>query len=216
MRLVFLGAPGAGKGTQATKLARKLGIPHISSGDLLREAAKENSPLARELKKYLDTGQLIPDEMMNKDIRTRLSNLDASKGFILDGYPRTVAQARALQEELNGKNLELNGVVFFNLPKEKAVERLSGRRACKNCSYSYHLKYKPPDKEGVCDNCGGMLYRRDDDNPEIIRKRFVEFEKKTADLIAFYRDKNLLIEIDASSESKEIYAKMLESLGLTD
>jgi adenylate kinase len=214
MRLIFLGAPGAGKGTQATRLAQQLGFPHISTGDMLRETVKEDNPLAREIKDYLDSGQLVPDDKMNEAVRARLAKPDTAEGFILDGYPRTRAQAHALGENLTQRELVLDAVVYFNLPQEAAVERLSGRRTCKNCGANFHVKFKPPGTEGVCDQCGGELYQREDDNPEVIKKRFREYQEKTSDLVGFYRDKSLLREIDATPGPKEIYARVLEALGL--
>jgi adenylate kinase len=215
VRLVFLGAPGAGKGTQATRLAQKLAVVHISTGDMLREAVKEDTPLARELKRYLDSGQLVPDDKMNEAVRARLEKQDASETFILDGYPRTVAQAESLEKYLAENGFELDAAVFFNLLQEIAVERLSGRRTCKNCGANFHVKFKPPGREGVCDNCGGELYQREDDNPDVIRKRFEEYQNKTTDLVDFYGNHKLLKEIDASPGPDEVHTRVLDALGLT-
>lgn len=216
MRLIFLGAPGAGKGTQASRLVQRLGITHVSTGDMLREMIRENTPLAKELRGYLDSGQLVPDEKMNEAVSARLEKSDVSGGFILDGYPRTIAQAEALEESLAGKGLGLDHVLFFNLPEETAVERLSGRRTCRNCGANFHVKFKPPGSKGTCESCGGELYQRDDDNPEVIKRRFEEFQRKTADLVGFYREKGQLREIDASPGPDEIYSRVLEALSLAD
>lgn len=214
MRLVFLGAPGAGKGTQAYRLAQHLKVPHISTGALLREMVRDDTPLAREIKSCIDSGNLIPDDKMNEAVRVRFDNRDAASGFILDGYPRTVAQARALEDYMSANSMKLDAVVFFGIPPEVAVERISGRRTCMQCGANYHLKFKPPDKENVCNSCGGELYKRDDDTPDTIKKRFEEFRRKTSDLVGFYESKDLLKEIDASPGPDEVYSQVLNSLGL--
>ena len=214
VKLVLLGAPGAGKGTQAARIAEKLSIAHISTGQMLRETTKEDTPLARELKSFLDSGKLVPDDKMNEVVRTRLSKPDTDKGFILDGYPRTTAQAGALEEALGARNLSLDAALYFSLPREEAVRRLSGRRTCKGCGANFHVQFSPPETEGICDKCGAELYQRDDDNPEVINRRFEEYRQKTADLIDFYKEKGLLKEIDATPEPEQIFSRVLETLGL--
>jgi len=212
LKFVFLGAPGAGKGTQAVRFAQKLGIPHISTGDMLREMVKEETPLACELKAYMDSGKLIPDNKMNEAVQERLSKPDTEQGFILDGYPRTVPQAETLRDYLSGKKQALDAVLFFNLPEETAVERLSGRRTCRSCGANCHIKFTPPENEGVCDKCKCELYQRDDDKPEVIKKRFEVYQEKTASLVKFYRDSALLKEIDATSTPDAVFSKMMEIL----
>ena len=216
MRLIFLGAPGAGKGTQATRLVEHLGVPHISPGDMLRETTKEDSPLARELKSYLDSGKLVPDDKMNEVVSVRLARPDTENGFVLDGYPRTVAQADALGTILLEKGVNLDGVLYFDLPESAAVERLSGRRTCRKCGTNFHVKFNPPQNEGICDRCAGELYQRDDDNPEVIKRRFDEYQRKTADLIDYYRQAGILREIDATAGPDETYSRALEALGIGD
>ncbi len=213
MRLIFLGAPGAGKGTQAARLARRLRVPHISTGDMLRETVREDTPLARDLRSHLDSGRLVPDDKMNEAVRARLKKPDTDEGFILDGYPRTAAQAQALQENLSEKGRKLDAVLYFNLRQDVAVERLSGRRTCRNCTANYHVKFNPPEKEGVCGRCGGELFQRDDDVHAVIKKRFEEYRQKTVSLVDFYRNAGLLKEIDAAPAPDEIYSRLLTALG---
>ncbi len=215
VRLVFLGTPGAGKGTQAAQLKQQLTVPHISTGDMLREMVKEDSPLAQELRSYIESGRLVPDDKMNEAVKQRLGRPDAAEGFILDGYPRTVVQAEALRENLSGKGQALDAVVFFNLPRDVAVERLSGRRTCRQCGQNWHVRFTPTRKEGVCDKCGGELYQRDDDKAEVIEKRFEVFQEKTAGLIDYYRNAGLLREIDATPGLDEIHSRLLEILNMT-
>jgi adenylate kinase len=214
MNLVFLGVPGAGKGTQAVRLAERLGIPHISTGDMLRELVKQDSPLAREVRRHIDSGGLVPDDTMNDVVRERLARPDAAKGFILDGYPRTTGQAKALEQNLAGIGAGLGAVLYFNLPEEAAVQRLSGRRTCRKCGANFHVKFSPPRQEGACNVCGGELYQRDDDKPEVIKNRFKIYQEKTADLIGYYRDKGLLREVDASPAPEGVFDDMLRKAGV--
>lgn len=214
MRLVFLGAPGAGKGTQAVKLVRKIAVPHISTGEMLRELRGGDSPLSREIAGYLDSGQLVPDDKMNEAVRARLAKGDTAGGFVLDGYPRTVAQAQALAQTLSENGQTLDAVVFFNLHRHVAVERLSGRRTCESCGANYHVKFNPP-KNNTCEQCGGELFQREDDRPEIIKRRFEVFQEKTADLVDYYTNKGKLIEVDATAGPQEVYSRMLKALGLS-
>jgi adenylate kinase len=214
LRLVFLGVPGAGKGTQAARLVQRLGAPHVSTGEMLRETAREDTPLARKLKEYMDSGGLVPDEMMNQVVEARLSRPDAAGGFVLDGYPRTAAQAEALGATLSRMKKKLDAVVFFNLPQGEAVKRLSGRRTCSSCGANYHVSFNPPMREGTCDNCGAKLYQRDDDKPEVIERRFEAYQERTSGLVVYYRAKGLLREVNASPGPDEIFSSVLDVLGL--
>ena len=202
MNIVLLGPPGVGKGTYAGKLSERYGIPHISTGDILREEIKRDSELGRKVKKYVERGELVPDSIIIEVIKERLATGDCRKGFILDGFPRTLNQARALD------NIVRVDVVFnFVAPKEVIIERLSGRRICRKCGAIYHIRYKPPKKPGVCDICGGELYQREDDKPEVIERRLEVYKEQTAPLIDYYSKKGLLVDIDASKEVDEVIAQ---------
>jgi adenylate kinase len=195
-------------------LVQRLGVPHISTGEILREAVKEDTPLARELKSYMDSGSLVPDDKMNQVVEARLAAADAAGGFILDGYPRTVTQAEALDRGLARREERLDGVLFFDLPVKEAVERLSGRRTCASCGVNYHVTFSPPAEEGVCDSCGAKLFQRDDDRPEVIEKRFEAYQAKTSALVKYYREKGLLREIGALPGPDAIFREVLGALGL--
>ncbi|MCD6510010.1 MAG: adenylate kinase [Thermoprotei archaeon] len=202
MNIVLLGPPGVGKGTYAGRLSERYGIPHISTGDILREEIKRDSELGRKVKKYVERGELVPDSIIIEVIKERLAADDCRKGFILDGFPRTLNQARALD------NIVRVDVVFnFVAPKEVIIERLSGRRICRKCGAIYHIRYKPPKKPGVCDICGGELYQREDDKPEVIERRLEVYKEQTAPLIDYYSKKGLLVDIDASKEVNEVIAQ---------
>ncbi len=207
-RMVFLGPPGAGKGTQASMLKSKYGIAHVSTGDILREAVKKGTELGKKAKEYMDKGLLVPDEIIIGIIEERLSEPDAQKGFILDGFPRTIPQAEALDQLLEEKGMTLSAVFLFNAGKETILERLTGRRVCRNCGALYHIKYSPPKVEGVCDKCGGELYQRDDDKEETILRRLEVYRKQTAPLIDYYKKKGILFELDANKDSKEVFAEI--------
>ncbi|MBI2175751.1 adenylate kinase [Candidatus Woesearchaeota archaeon] len=199
MNIVLLGPPGVGKGTVAAILSQKYAIPHISTGNMLREAVAKGTALGKQAKEFMDAGQLVPDELVTKMVRERLSQPDCRKGFILDGYPRTSAQARALQEFA-----AVDAVLDFKAPFKAIVERISGRRTCRKCSATYHIKYSPPKKEGVCDRCSGELYQRSDEQPGIITERLRVYEEQNKPLIDYYRNEDLLSEIDASYHITEI------------
>jgi adenylate kinase len=209
MRLVFLGAPGAGKGTQAERLAARLGILHISTGEMLRETARMRTPLGKKLRPLLQSGRLIPDRLMTSILLNRISKNDAKKGYILDGFPRTLRQAQSLEAALAKRGEKLSGVLYLDLPEKAAVERLSGRRTCESCGKNFHIKFDPPKKKNLCDYCGSKLLQREDDNEQTVRKRMRIYKKQTAGLISFYRKKKILYRIDASKEkedvAKEIY-----------
>jgi adenylate kinase len=197
MNLIFLGAPGAGKGTLAGSVSREMKIPQISTGDLFREAVKNNTDLGRQVKGIMERGELVPDDLTIELVRERLSRPDTREGYILDGFPRTVPQADAL-----GRFQSIDGVVNFQIPDEVVVRRLSGRRVCSSCGAIYHVENMPPKRENVCDACGGELYTRDDDKIEAIRNRLEVYRRQTEPLIAYYRERGLLHDID-SSESVE-------------
>lgn len=199
MNVVLLGPPGVGKGTVAGILSKKHRIPHISTGNMLREAIAGGTALGKQAKKYMDAGQLVPDELVTKMVRERVSQPDCKSGFILDGYPRTSAQARALQEFA-----AIGAVLDFKAPFKTIVERISGRRTCRKCSATYHVKYSPPKKQGVCDKCGGELYQRSDEKPGIVTERLKVYEEQNKPLVDYYRNEELLSEIDASYHITEI------------
>ena len=192
MKLVFLGPPGAGKGTLAAKAVELLQIPHISTGAIFRTAIANKTPLGLKVKEIIDAGRLVDDETTIALVRERLAEPDAQKGYILDGFPRTIAQAEALE----GFS-KIDRVVNFDIPDAAVIERLSGRRVCKNCGANYHILFSKPKKDGICDLCGGELYTRDDDKPEAIQKRLEVYRAQTAPLIDYYRKKGLLVDVDA-------------------
>ena len=200
MKLIFLGPPGVGKGTIAKMMAEKFGIIQISTGDLLRAAVKEGTELGLKAKEYMDSGALVPDELVIDLLKERITKPDCEKGFILDGFPRTIPQAEALDE----RGIEINKVLNFVAKKETIIQRLSGRRTCKKCGAIFHITNIPPKVEGVCDKCGGELSQRDDDKPEAIENRLVVYEKQTAPLIDFYRNKENLVDIDTEQEISKI------------
>jgi adenylate kinase len=198
MNLIFLGAPGAGKGTLATLLSKDYRIPQISTGDLFRAAVKEGSELGRKVKGIMEKGELVPDSLTVELVRERLAKPDAQQGYILDGFPRTVAQADAL-----GKFQRIDAAINFKIGDELVIRRLSGRRVCRSCGAIYHIENMPPKVEGTCDACGGELYIRDDDKIESIKNRLRVYKEQTEPLIAYYREKGLLQEIDSSKSPQD-------------
>ena len=192
MRLAFLGPPGAGKGTQARDLSREWGVPHLATGDMLREALAARTALGLEAKRFMDQGALVPDEVIIGLMRERLAKPDAAKGFIVDGFPRTIAQAEALARLLKDAGQALDAVIFFDVSEEELLRRLTGRRVCRQCQTTYHLVSAPTQKPGVCDRCGGELYQREDDRAETVRRRLEVFARQTAPLLDYYRQRNLL------------------------
>ncbi len=204
MKLSFLGAAGVGKGTQAELLCQEKGLAHISTGDLLREAAKMGTETGVRARDYMDKGLLVPDEVVIAIIQDKLKEI---KGFVLDGFPRTKHQAIALDNIT-----QLDGVVYFSSPERVVIERLSGRRVCRNCAANYHLKHIPPKKENTCDKCGGELYQRTDDNVAAIRLRFKEYSKTISELLDFYEAKSILLQVDASHSPDETYKLLLQAL----
>lgn len=205
MILVFLGPPGAGKGTQAKLLSQRMGFLHLSTGDLLREAVKNQTPLGKKAKEYMDRGELVPDELIVQLIEETMPK-DGS--VILDGFPRTVNQALALEEMLKGKGEKISKVLFFDVLDEVIIDRLSGRRVCSKCGAVYHVKYNPPKVEGVCDLCGGSLVQRDDDREEVVKKRLEVYRKQTQPLIEFYQDRGIIYRLDAEKGVEELFEEV--------
>ncbi len=205
MILIFLGPPGAGKGTQAKRLSQELGLLHISTGDMLREAVKKCTPLGRKAKEYMDRGELVPDELMVAMIEEVMPE---GSGVILDGFPRTTVQAQALEDMLGRYQREVSCVVLFDLEDEVIVERLSGRRICPKCGAVYHVKYSPPKVDNLCDVCSTELIQREDDREEVIRRRLEVYRRQTAPLVEFYEKKNKLRRIEADKDIEEVYSKL--------
>lgn len=212
--IVLLGAPGAGKGTQAKFLAEALGVPHVASGDLFREALKDETPLGLEAKKYMNQGLLVPDEITIAMVCERLSRPDCAGGVILDGFPRTLEQAKALDRALAEERRALEKVLYIKVSEEELIGRLSGRWICSQCQAVYHVRSNPPKKPGICDKCGGELYQREDDRPETVRRRLEVYFAQTAPLIEYYARKGLLVEINGEQEIEVVQAEMRRALGL--
>ena len=212
MRMVFLGPPGAGKGTQAHRLAEHFGIPLIGTGDILRDNVQRGTPLGRKAKEYMDRGDLGPDELIVEMILTRLGEPDAADGFILDGFPRTITQAEALEERMTEQNLVLTAVLDFVLDDDFVVKRLGSRRVCSNCKRPYNLELIPPKTEGVCDDCGVELICRDDDHEETIRRRLDVYHRDTEPLEEFYDSRGLIRRVDAQGSEDEVGARAVQAL----
>lgn len=212
MKLILLGPPGAGKGTQAKMLTDRFSIPQISTGDILRAAVKEGTPMGGKAKSFMDAGGLVPDEVVVGIVRERLQKPDCADGFILDGFPRTVAQADALKETLRQLGKDLDAVISLDVDVEALVERLTGRRTCKDCGRGYHVKFDPPKVAGKCDACGGELFQRDDDREETIRKRLIVYHQQTAPLVAYYLADCLLTSVDGMREIDTVQQQILSAL----
>ncbi len=204
--LVFLGPPGAGKGTQAKRLSQEMGLLHISTGDLLREAVRKETDLGKKAKEYMEKGELVPDDLIIALIE---EVMPAGGGVIFDGFPRTIAQAEALDRMLSGKGLDLSKVIFFDVEDNLVVERLSGRRVCPSCGEVYHIKYNPPKEDDVCDRCGTKLIQRKDDKEEVVRNRLSVYREQTQPLIDYYKQKGILVRLDAGRDIEEIYGDLL-------
>ncbi len=207
MKLILLGAPGAGKGTQAKWISREYGIPHISTGDILRKNVSDGTELGKIAKKYMDEGKLVPDELIIDMMKERLSEEDCKNGFILDGFPRTVDQAQALE-----KIVDVDAVLNIYVPFEKLIERIAGRRSCPKCGAVYHIKYNPPKKEGICGACGTALIQRDDDKEETVKKRLKTYEEQTAPLIEYYEQKGRLITVEGQEKVEDTTALVRDAL----
>ncbi|WP_448587205.1 adenylate kinase [Thermocrinis sp.] len=202
MIVVFLGPPGAGKGTQAKLLSERMGFLHLSTGDILRDAVKKQTPLGMKAKEYMDRGELVPDSLIVELIENYLPE---EGKVVLDGFPRTVAQAEALDDMLNSKGKELKKVILFDSPDEVIIDRLSGRRVCSSCGAVYHIRYNPPKKDGVCDLCGGALVQREDDKEQVIKNRLEVYRRQTEPLIDLYQRRGILFRMDASMNVEELF-----------
>lgn len=213
MNLVLMGLPGAGKGTQAEKIVEQYGIPHISTGDMFRAAMKEGTELGLKAKSFMDQGELVPDEVTIGIVRERLSKEDCQKGFLLDGFPRTVPQAEALENLLVDLNKKIDYVINIDVDKSILMDRLTGRRICKECGSTYHLVFNPPAKEGVCDRCGGELYQRADDNAETVQNRLDVNIKQQEPLLTFYEKKGYLRTIDGQQDIHKVFGDIQELVG---
>ncbi|MET8543515.1 adenylate kinase [Kitasatospora sp. NPDC004799] len=213
MRIVLVGPPGAGKGTQAHVLAKTLSIPHISTGDLFRANISQGTPLGLEAKSYIDNGRLVPDEVTIGMAKDRMLQEDAAGGFLLDGFPRNLGQAEALDAFLTEQGIKLDGVLDLEVPEDEVVKRIAGRRLCrKDGSHVFHVAYNPPKVEGVCDECGGELYQRSDDTEEAVRVRLEEYHSKTEPIIGYYQEQGLLVTIPALGKVDEVTARAIEAL----
>lgn len=213
MKIIMLGAPGAGKGTQAIMIAEKYGLPHISTGDMFRANIKNNTPLGVEAKKYMDAGQLVPDELTVKILLDRVAKDDCANGYVLDGFPRTIPQAEVLEKALNELNDKIDFAINVDVPDENIVKRMGGRRACVKCGATYHIEHVPPKKEGICDNCGEALVLRDDDKPETVQSRLTVYHNQTQPLIDFYSERNVLKTVDGTQDMKDVFASIESILG---
>lgn len=214
MRIVLLGAPGAGKGTQAKKLIEKYGMPQISTGDLLRAAVGAGTALGKEAKSYMDKGELVPDRVVLGMVEERLKQDDCKKGYILDGFPRNTAQAEALDKMLDALGMSLSAALSVDVPFEDLMKRLTGRRTCKACGQMYNIYFKPPAKEGACDKCSGELFQRDDDKEATIKKRLEVYNAQTAPLIDYYGKKGIVKSVTGTGNIDDIFKKVCEALGL--
>ncbi len=212
MIIILLGAPGVGKGTQAQLISKEYGIPQISTGDILRAEVKNETPLGREAKRYMDSGELVPDELIVKMMEKRITQDDCKNGFILDGFPRTVAQAEAFEKMLQEHGLKLDHVILIDVPKEEIILRLTGRRICPKCGAVYHIRYNPPKSEGVCDKCKTPLIQRDDDKEDVVKNRLAVYEKSTKPLVEYYEGKGKLVRIDGVGSIDEIFGRIKQIL----
>jgi len=212
MNIILFGPPGAGKGTQAKFLIEKFFIPQISTGDILRENRKKGTELGKEAEKYMESGELVPADLINRMVEKRLSQSDCESGFILDGYPRNTEQAIYLDDILKRLNRKLKAVISLVVDDEKLIKRLSGRRICKQCGISYHVIFNPSKQEGICDSCGGELYTRSDDQESTVKNRLRVYHEQTSTVIEFYRNKNILFEVDGNGSVDEVRSRILEVL----
>jgi len=213
MKIIMLGAPGAGKGTQAKQIAGKYGIPHISTGDIFRANIKEGTELGKKAKEYMDQGLLVPDELTCDLVVDRINQEDCKNGFVLDGFPRTIPQAEALDAALTKLGQKMDYAIDVDVPDENIVNRMGGRRACINCGATYHIVSIPPKKEGVCDTCGNELVLRDDDKPETVQKRLDVYHEQTQPLIDYYTKQGILKSVDGTQPMEDVFAAIVKILG---
>lgn len=213
MKIIMLGAPGAGKGTQAKMIADKYQVPHISTGDIFRANIKNGTELGKEAKKYMDQGLLVPDELTVKILLDRVANPDCANGYVLDGFPRTIPQAEVLENALKEMNDAIDFAINVDVPDENIIRRMSGRRACLACGATYHIEHVPPKAEGICDVCGEKLVLRDDDKAETVKNRLDVYHKQTQPLIDFYSNKGILKTVDGTVDMKDVFAGIVQILG---
>lgn len=213
MKIIMLGAPGAGKGTQAKMIADKYQIPHISTGDIFRANIKNGTELGREAKTYMDRGELVPDELTVRILLDRVAQADCEKGYVLDGFPRTIPQAEVLDQELTKRNEKIDFAINVEVPDENIVRRMSGRRACTSCGATYHLVHIPPKKEGLCDKCGNGLVLRDDDKEETVKNRLNVYHDQTQPLIEYYSGKGVLQSVDGTIDMMDVFRSITDILG---
>ena len=212
MKIIMLGAPGAGKGTQAIQIADKYGIPHISTGDIFRANIKNQTELGMEAKKYMDEGKLVPDELTVKILLDRVAKDDCKNGYVLDGFPRTIPQAEVLDSEVTKLGEKIDFAINVDVPDENIVKRMSGRRACVKCGATYHIEHVPPKKEGICDKCGSELILRDDDKPETVKQRLNVYHEQTQPLIEYYDAKKILKTVDGTQDMNDVFADIVKIL----
>lgn len=212
MKIIMLGAPGAGKGTQAQMIAEKYNVPHISTGDIFRANIKNGTELGVKAKEYIDKGQLVPDELTVQILLDRVANEDCKEGYVLDGFPRTIPQADVLDKELTKLGDKVDFAINVDVPDENIVRRMSGRRACLKCGATYHIEHIPPKKEGVCDKCGSDLVQRDDDKPETVQNRLSVYHEQTQPLIEYYEKKNILKTVDGTKNMQEVFSDIVNIL----
>ena len=213
MKIIMLGAPGAGKGTQAKKIAAKYGIPHISTGDIFRANIKNGTELGKKAKTYMDQGLLVPDELVVDLVVDRVNQDDCKNGYVLDGFPRTIPQAEALTEALAKMGQKMDYAIDVDVPDENIVRRMGGRRACVGCGATYHIEYAPTKKEGICDTCGGELILRDDDKPETVQKRLDVYHEQTQPLIEYYTKAGILRTVDGTVDIDDVFQAIVDILG---
>ena len=212
MNIILMGLPGAGKGTQASEIVKKFPIPHISTGDMFRKAIKDETNLGKEAKSYMDRGELVPDEVTVGIVKERISEDDAKKGFLLDGFPRTIEQAEALNSIMSELDREIDAVINIEVPEEELMNRLTGRRICEKCGTTYHLVFNPPKVDGICDIDGGKLYQREDDNPETVSNRLSVNVKQSKPILEYYNEKGVLKNIDGSKDIEEVTNDVIDIL----